>query len=53
MTSPRGAKKPERRTQEERRHATRFALIDACARQLATAGYAAATTTAIADAAGL
>ena len=53
MTGPRRAKKPERRTQEERRHATRFALIDACARQLATAGYAAATTTAIADAAGL
>lgn len=45
--------KPQRRSQAERRNATRTALIDACARQLSNAGYAATTTTSVADAAGL
>lgn len=49
----RAAEAPTRRTQEERRRATRAALLDACARQLATGGYAATTTTAVAEAAGL
>lgn len=42
-----------RRSQAERRATTRGALLDACARQLSTAGYAATTTNAVAAAAGL
>ena len=41
------------RTQAERRGATRAALLDACARTLATVGYAATTTTAVAAEAGV
>ncbi len=42
-----------RRTQAERSSATRAALLDACARTLATVGYAATTTTAVAAEAGV
>lgn len=42
-----------RRKQQARSGATKAALLDACARQVAEVGYAAATTTAIAEAAGV
>jgi len=42
-----------RRTQAQRTDATRRALLDACARTLATVGYAATTTTAVAQEAGV
>ncbi len=47
------ADRPTRRTQAERSGATRAALLDACARMLATVGYAATTTTAVATEAGV
>jgi len=45
--------KPPRRTQEERRTATRAALLDATASCLTDHGYAATTTTAVAERAGV
>lgn len=44
---------PVRRTQEERSASTRAALIDAAIKQISSHGYAAATTGAIADLAGM
>lgn len=47
------ARRHARRTQAERSGATRAALLDSCARLLATVGYAATTTTAVATEAGV
>jgi len=47
------AKKPRRRTQEERRSSTRAALLDATIDCLVEYGYAAATTTRVVERAGV
>lgn len=53
MARPVKTQRSERRSQRQRSGATRTALLDACARTLATVGYAATTTTAVAEEAGV